>query len=140
MDKPGHYKFIDNITSDVVFEAYGKDLKELFENAAEALFHMICKFDRIDAKDGHQVELTAESAEDLMKLWLQKLISDVDIEEMFFREFNITEIDDTHLKATIKGEPVTPEKGETVVKAITYHQWEFKKTPDGYMCRVSLDI
>ena len=31
------YKFIDNIMSDVAYEAYGKDLKELFINAAEAL-------------------------------------------------------------------------------------------------------
>ena len=32
------YKFIDSLTSDVMFEAYGKTFKELFENAALALF------------------------------------------------------------------------------------------------------
>ena len=35
------YKFIEGLTSDVMFEAYGKDLKELFSNAAEAMFSVI---------------------------------------------------------------------------------------------------
>ena len=30
MDK---FKIIDDLTSDVLFEAYGKDMKELFENS-----------------------------------------------------------------------------------------------------------
>ena len=28
--KKGKYEFIDDLTSDVLFEAYGKNLKELF--------------------------------------------------------------------------------------------------------------
>jgi len=36
------YKIIDDLKSDVMFEAFGKNLKELFENAAEALFSIIC--------------------------------------------------------------------------------------------------
>jgi SHS2 domain-containing protein len=72
--------------------------------------------------------------------WLQTIISHVDIEEMFFVKFTITEIDEHHLVAFLYGEPVTPEKGETVVKAVTYHQFKFEKTDEGYMCRVSFDI
>ena len=43
MAKYTKYRFIDDLTSDVMFEAYGKDLRELFENAAEALFSVICQ-------------------------------------------------------------------------------------------------
>ena len=35
------YKFVEDLTSDVMYEAYGKDLKELFENAAKGMFHII---------------------------------------------------------------------------------------------------
>ncbi len=134
------YKFIDEITSDVMFEAYGKELKDVFENAAEAMFHFICKIDQVSADKEVKVEVKGDSVDDLMINWLQYLIASVDIEEMFFSKFRVVEIDDTHLVAYIYGEEITPEKGETVVKAVTYHQYKFEKTDDGYKVRVSFDI
>jgi SHS2 domain-containing protein len=134
------YKFFDEITSDVMFEAYGSDLKEIFANAAEAMFTIICKLDQVEPREERKVEVTADSVEDLMINWLQALIAKVDIDEMFFSKFRITDISETSLTAFVYGEPIAPEKGETLVKAVTYHQYKFKKTKDGYMCRVSFDI
>jgi SHS2 domain-containing protein len=134
------YKFIDNITSDVVFEAYGKTLKDVFTNAAEALSSIICKIDRIEPKKEVRLEVNGDSTEDLMINWLQAIISHVDIESMFFSKFTITEITDRRLLAFARGEEITPAKGNTVVKAVTYHQFKFEKTKEGYLCRVSLDI
>ncbi len=134
------YLFFDDMTSDVIFEAYGETLKDVFTNAAEAMFHFICKADLVAPTEEHKIEVEADNVEDLMINWLQTLIASVDIEEMFFSKFTITEIDDKHLTAFIYGEPVSPEKGETVVKAVTYHQYKFEKTDEGYVCRVSLDI
>ena len=134
------YKFIEGITSDVMFEAYGANLKDVFSNSAEALFSMFCKLDQVEAKDERKIEVDADSLQDLMVNWLQALIAAVDIEGMFFSKFKITKITEKHLTAFVYGEPVSTKKGKTVVKAVTYHQYEFKKTKDGYMCRVSLDI
>ena len=134
------YKFFDEITSDVMFEAYGKDLKDLFANAAEAMFTIICKLDKVEPKEERKVEVEADSVEDLLINWLQALIAKVDIDEMFFSRFKIADIDDKHLTAFVYGEPIVPEKGETLVKAVTYHQYKFEKTDDGYKVRVSFDI
>lgn len=134
------YKFFDEITSDVMFEAYGKDLKEIFANAAEAMFTIICKLDKIEPKEERKVEVEADGVEDLMINWLQALIAEVDIEEMFFSKFKITDITPTSLTAFVYGESIEPEKGETLVKAVTYHQYKFEKTDDGYKVRVSFDI
>ena len=134
------YRFFDEITSDVMFEAYGKDLKEVFANAAEAMFTIICKLDMVEPKEERKVEVTADSVEDLMINWLQSLIAEVDIEEMFFSKFKITDITPTQMTAFVYGEPIAPEKGETLVKAVTYHQYKFEKTADGYKVRVSFDI
>ncbi|MBT5022422.1 archease [Candidatus Woesearchaeota archaeon] len=134
------YVFFDEITSDVIFEAYGATLKDVFVNAAEAMFTMICKFDLIKAEKEIELEVEADNIEDLMMNWLSVLIAHVDIEEMFFSKFIITEISDTKLKAVVSGEEITPEKGETVVKAVTYYQYNFEKTDKGYKVRVSLDI
>lgn len=134
------YKFFDEITSDVMFEAYGSDLKEIFANAAEAMFTIICKLNKVEPKEERKVEVKADSVEDLMINWLQALIAKVDIDEMFFSKFKIIDITPTGLTAFVYGEPITPEKGETLVKAVTYHQYKFEKTPDGYKVRVSFDI
>ena len=134
------YKFIEDLTSDVMFEAYGRDLKEVFTNAAEAMFSIICQTDKIKPEKAVDITAKAGSAKELMIDWLQELIAAVDTEEMFFSKFEILEIDENHIKAKIYGETVTPEKGETVVKAVTYYKYKFEKTDKGYLARVSLDI
>ncbi|MBN1896847.1 MAG: archease [Candidatus Aenigmarchaeota archaeon] len=134
------YRIIDDLTSDVMFEAYGKTLKEVFENAASAMFTVICRVDDIKTGKKLNVEVTANDTAELMINWLQELIGLVDIESMFFSKFEIREIDNTHLKASIFGEDMEAEMGETVVKAVTYYKYKFEKTKEGYMTRVSLDI
>jgi SHS2 domain-containing protein len=134
------YKFIDSITSDVLFEAYGKNLKELFENSAEALASIQCKSELIIPKIPIEIELKAETVDELMIGWLQEIIARVDTEEMFFSKFDIKEISETKLTAEIWGEPITPEKGETVVKAVTYHKFKLEKIKEKLKATVSLDI
>ena len=134
------YKFLNVITSDVMFEAYGKDPKELFQNAAEALFSVICKIKQVKPKEKEEFEVKANNLEDLMINWLQALIAIVDTEEKFFSKYEIVEIDETHLKAKLYGEPIKPKLGETVVKAVTMYKFKLEKTEKSYKVTVSLDI
>ena len=134
------YKFIDSITSDVLYEAYGKSLKELFESSAEALASIQCRIDEVEPKDPRLVEIKAENIDDLMIAWLQQIIALVDTEEMFFSKFDIQEISETELKAEIWGEPISMEKGLTVVKAVTYYKFKLEKIKDEFKATVSLDI
>ncbi len=134
------YKFLDKLTSDVIYEAYGKDLKEIFENAALALFSVICKVDKVKSKKKEEFEVKAETVEDLMFNWLQSLIAIVDTEQMFFSKFEIKEISETRLIADLYGEPIRPELGETVVKAVTMYKYKFEQSERGYKVTVSLDI
>jgi len=134
------YKFIRDLTSDVLFEAYGKTLKELFENAAKALFSVICQIDKVKPAKGVAISIKGKNIKELMFNWLQELISTVDIEGMFFSRFVVEKINDKSLKARIYGEPIVPEKGETVVKAVTYYKFNVEKTAQGYKATVSLDI
>lgn len=131
---------MDTITSDVMFEAYGKDPKELFENAASALFSVICKINDVKPKSSTKIEVKGEDMPDLMISWLQCLIATVDTDEKFFSKFSITKITDTKLIADIYGESITPELGDTVVKAVTYYKYKFEKKDDKYIARISLDI
>ena len=134
------FKFIEDLTSDVMIEAYGKTLKEVFENAAFGMFNVICQIDKIKPEKKVEIEVRADNIEELMIAWLQELIAEVDINYMFFSKFDVIEISDTHLKARVFGEEANPKKGETVVKAVTYYKYKFEKTEKGYKVRVSFDI
>ena len=134
------FKFIEDLTSDVMFEAYGNDLKELFENSATALFNVICKIDKVKTIKSLNVEIEGDNLKELLINWLQELIALVDIKEMFFSKFEILEVSEKRLKAKIYGEKISPEKGETVVKAVTYHNFKLEKNKKGYLVRVVFDI
>ena len=134
------YEIIEDLTSDVMFEAYGKSLRELFQNAAQAMFSVICRTDLVKARKMLKVEVSAENEEKLLVAWLQELIALVDTEEMFFSRFEVLEIDGRHLKARVYGEAIEPGKGGTVVKAVTYYGLSVKKTASGWKARVALDV
>ena len=134
------YKFIEDLTSDVLFEAYGKNLKELFENSAIALSSVICDIKKVGGEKSFDVELKGDSTEELMVNWLQEIIALVDTEEMFFSRFNIIKISENHLKANIYGEPISPEKAGIVVKGVTYYKLKLEKIKDVYKATISLDI
>ncbi len=134
------YRFIDDLTSDVMFEAYGKGMKEVFENAASALFSVICQIEKIGQSEKKIIKVKADSPGDLMFNWLQELIGLVDVEIMFFSKFRVMEIDEKRLKAEIYGEEADPSRGGTVVKGVTKYKYLFEKTQNGYKVRASLDI
>ncbi|MBU1204824.1 MAG: archease [Nanoarchaeota archaeon] len=134
------YKFIDDLTSDVMFEAYGKNLKELFKNSALALFSLICEINNVGEEKTIDIEVSGDSLEELMVNWLQELIALVDTEEMFFSRFEIIEINENNLKAKAYGEPISPEKAGVVVKGVTYYKLKLEKIKDNYKATISLDI
>ncbi|MAG50888.1 hypothetical protein CL621_04615 [archaeon] len=134
------YKFIKDLTSDVMFEAYGKTLKELFENSALALSSVMCNLKKVKATKAKTVYIKAGNVEELIVDWLQKIIALVDTEEMFFSKFGIKKINEKSLKAKVYGEEIKPELGETVVKAVTNYGFKFVKNKVNYKVRVSLDI
>jgi SHS2 domain-containing protein len=134
------YKFIEDLTSDVMFEAYGKDLKETFTNAAEALFSVICQKGKVGDSVRKELVVEGDDEKDLLVNWLQELIARVDIENLFFSRFEITSISRTKLKAVVYGEEADPQKGGTVVKAVTYYKLSIEETEKGWTARVALDI
>ncbi|MFW6220704.1 MAG: archease [Nanoarchaeota archaeon] len=134
------YKIIKGLTSDVVFEVNSKTIQELFIDSAKALFSIICEIDMIKQTKKTNVELKSDNLEELYINWLNYLIALVDIEEKFYSDFKIVSINENSLKAICYGDDFKIELGKTVVKAVTYYDFEFKKTNKGFYAKVSLDI
>ncbi|MBN2566916.1 archease [Candidatus Woesearchaeota archaeon] len=134
------YRIIDDLTSDVMFEAYGKDAKELFENAATALFSVICDIGSVADEQAREFAVEGKDERELMMNWLAALIASVDIDEMFYSQFTVEKITPTSLRAVCAGESITPGKGGTVVKAVTNHQFAMGTEGGRRFVRATLDI
>jgi SHS2 domain-containing protein len=136
------FKFLDITTADVAFEAYGKDLNELFANAALAMFEVMINTKQIKPKVERKVKIEGNDLQSLMFNWLNELLVFVDSENLAFSEFEV-KVDEEKLKleAICKGEEMNKEKHETRthVKACTYHQMEIKKNKI-WKAKVILDI
>jgi SHS2 domain-containing protein len=136
------FEFVDITTADVAFIAHGKNLNELFVNAALAMFEVMVNTKQIKPKVKREVKVKGNDLQSLMFNWLNELLVYVDSENLAFCEFDI-KVDEEKFKleAICKGEEMNREKHETRthVKACTYHQMEIKKNKI-WEAKVILDI
>lgn len=118
------------VTADIGFRAYGKNLNEAFENAGLAIFNIISDTEDIDSKNEISFEITSEDNVSLLYDYLEELLFYHEVEFMLFGEFHVEIDENLHLKATIRGETIDWDKHErkTEIKAITFHEMHVKKS------------
>ncbi|MBI4721404.1 MAG: archease [Candidatus Stahlbacteria bacterium] len=134
------YKFIDDLTSDVMFEAYGKTLVELLENAATAMFSVICDIKNVSPLQEIKINISEDSEDAILHRWLCELLTQSDIHNMFFSKFEASINGQYGISGIAQGEPISPKKSGTVVKGVTYYGFKLEKTNNGYKARVAIDI
>ncbi len=137
------YEIVDDIKSDVMFKAYGKNLEELVENSGEALFSVVCDINKVEEKQVLMLEVEGEEEEDLIYNWLSELLTVIDTENMFFKKFRVLELDRNdgfRVRIECHGEEIRQELILTVAKAVTYYKYLVEKTGEGWVVSVVLDI
>ena len=107
------YKFLEH-TADVMFESYGKDLNELFENSALALEECMVKLSSLKIKNKHIIKLASSSIEELLYDFLSELIFIKDTEGLLFKKFTVKILKNKRfeLVAECKGEKINRETQE----------------------------
>lgn len=138
------YEYIEH-TGDIGIRAYGGTLEELFINAAQALLEAIADLSTVGKTTQIEIQVSAQSLEELMVAWLDELNFRHEVEEVFFRQVQIQEISESphRLAAVAYGESVDFAKHVvyTEIKSITYHQLIVQQTPDDrWMAQVIFDL
>ena len=135
------YHHIDH-TADLGIKVFGATLAELFENAAFGLFDNITNLEKVSPNSEFSVEVHAIDREALLVNWLSELNYLFLTRKELFKCFQINEINDEHLTATIEGEKLDLERHEiyTEVKAVTYHKLYVKETDQGWEAQVIFDL
>jgi protein archease len=141
------YHYLEEIgTADIAFEATGRDLTELFSEAADATMNvMIDNLDAIEPRETRHIELSNDKIDMLLFDFLQELIYFKDSERLLLRvrDARIEERDERYfLTAEAAGEPLDAARHHqrADVKAVTLHDFSVEKENGGWKATVLLDI
>ena len=141
------YEYLEEIgTADIAFEATGRDLAELFTDAADAMTNvMIDNIEAIQPRETRQIELSNDKLDMLLFDLLQELIFFKDAKRLLLRlrEVQIAERNKKYfLKTMAEGEQLVAERHHqrADVKAVTLHDFSVERTERGWKARVLLDI
>lgn len=128
--------------SDLGIEARGSSLIEVFQNAATALMSIIFDLKTVTATECRHITVSAIDEEQMLVKWLSEILYVYDGQRFACSEFNIAELDRTHLEASVWGEMFleTKHRPKLDVKAVTYHQLSVKENDNGWIVRVFFDI
>ncbi len=129
-------------TADWSFRAFGRDLRELFANAAHALFAMEGAAMPSQPGSAPEIERTVAVSgidyESLLVNWLSELLYLQESNRETYHRFDVQELSPTELRARVHGTPGI--EIDKVIKAVTYHGLKIQETPQGWEAVVIVDV
>lgn len=131
-------------TADLGLRIEAGDLSDLFRTAAKGLLDVVTA-DRstIEPREVEEVELAADSPEQLLIDWLNELIFRIETRHALYGRFDVeVSPDGRSLSGTIAGEPMDPDRHvlDHEVKAATHHGLFLRPHGDGWLAEVIVDI
>jgi SHS2 domain-containing protein len=144
-ERKKRFEFLEH-TADSYIAAYGKDLKEAFENAAQAMFEVMTSVKDVKPEIEDHVEVHGSDEYALLYNWLEALLVKFDTSSLLLSRFNIAEItrdkEGFALNATVWGEKFDSKRHlqKVGVKAVTYHRMEIMRRSGNVTLRFILDV
>jgi riboflavin kinase/FMN adenylyltransferase len=128
-------------TADVGLRVRGRDLAELFVNAARGMWTLIVPdIDAVEPAVTREIELEAMDLEVLLVDWLSELLFLHETEHEAYSQFTVHEISPTRLRAEAKGGPVNGHPLRKHVKAVTFNDLAIEETAEGFSATVVFDV
>lgn len=140
---PAGYEFFEH-TADVGAVVRGATLPRLFENAARALFDLLCDRRTVRPRRIVRIVVQGSSLEDLLVRWLSELLYRLETEDLVFSSFAVERVDRLRFRARGRA------RGETIdrarhrlrreIKAVTYHQIRLVRGRSAWRVRLVFDV
>jgi SHS2 domain-containing protein len=129
-------------TADRGITVHADSLPELFSGAAVGMFATMYRLEGLAPDRAREITVTAPDREALLVAWLQELIFWFEVEDEIYPEAEIHEIEDTSLRATVRGRKLGPDIVQigAAVKAVTYHGLCLRPVDDGWEAVLLFDV
>ena len=137
-DMPADFEEIEH-TADWALRVRGADLRELLVHAARGMSSLLVPdLETVPTDVQRQVELDTLDSESLLVEWLGELAYWAESELLIFREYDLTEVSPTHLRAILRGGRVPGLQKH--IKAVTYHNLKIVATEDRLETTIVFDV
>jgi len=135
------YNLIDH-TADFGIHVFGSDSKELFANAAWAMFDIITEIDQLKGLDSCNIEVSGYDWPDLMVNWLREVLYLWNGRELLVKSFHIISLSENNLSVRVNFDPFNSDRHiiKTEIKAVTYHQIQVNSSPSGWEAKIIFDV
>jgi SHS2 domain-containing protein len=133
------YELVDH-TADIGVRLWAPTAEEVFEQAALALFSLVCDPLQTEDLESLDVELEAEGMDLLLAAWLNELLYVFETQRLVLTQFDILELGERSLRARVTGEPLGRHILCGGVKAATLHELSLERRGDGWEGFVLLDV
>ncbi|MFP3897378.1 MAG: archease [Anaerolineales bacterium] len=125
-------------TADIALYIWGKDLAELFANAAYGMASQLTDVEKVSPTHEEEIALEAEDTEILFVEWLSELLYLGERGNRVYVEFDMQKVTERELRAIARGGTVATY--HTNIKAVTFNELEIIQTEKGYETAVVFDV
>jgi SHS2 domain-containing protein len=137
------YQLLEH-TADLKVEIYGRDLNELFVNAAFMIFDVMLELERVAPVEVQTVAIKSADLAELFLDWLRELLYLFSVRGFVPGRVEIEQLaaEPALIKAVLAGETYDPGRHglKIEIKTPTYHQYALERVPDGYRATVIFDV
>ena len=133
------YKFLKH-TADIKFQAFGKNVEEVFENSALALKESVCGKIKIKSDFKKNIKISGKDLESLLYKFLEEIIYLLEGEKFVISKIKKIEIKNLKLTAEILGDETSKYKFTNQVKAVTYNDMFVKSEKKKWIAQVVIDV
>lgn len=137
------FRFFEH-TADAKFQAYGKNMKEAFSNAALAMFSVITDIKKIKKNIKKGIEARGHDLKSLLYNYLEELLFLIDTENFLLNHVEELVIHkkekEYFLEAIAVGDKARDYETNGDIKAVTYNEMEVKEEKSKVMVQVVLDL
>jgi SHS2 domain-containing protein len=125
-------------TADIAIRVWGRDLAELFANAAYGMGYLLADVQDVAPTVPETIELEAEDVEILLVEWLSELLFRGERRGLVFTRINSLQVTPTRLYAAVQGGAI--QERYSHIKAVTFSELQITRTDTGYETVVVFDV
>ena len=134
------YKFLEH-TADIKFQAFGKSLKEVFENSVLAVSEVLRKEKKIKSVKKKLLVVKGKDNENLLQNLLEEIIYLLDAKNFVVSKAKINfDKNIRNIRVEFFGDDVKNYKDLQHIKAVTYSEMFVKNQGNKWITQVVLDI
>ena len=141
MDTQNTYR-VTKHQNELAVRITGNSQAELFVNSGLALFDVMADTDKIELTERLPLEVEGADRDELIVNWLRELLYLYQSGGYLLKDFKITEVKDSLVKAEVCGEKIDPDRHEIKqeIATVAGHKSRMQKTGNQWVAQVIFEL